>query len=122
MSLKQELDGAVCDDVHRSHPRPHARGDARAPRESAEAEGVDLDTLLSQSDIVCVHTLLDLDTKALIDGPALNKMKPGSILINAARGPIVDEEALVEALLSGHLGGPLWMYMRQSRCRRTRRF
>ena len=54
---------------------------------------------------MCVHTPLDVDTKALIDGPALNKMKPGSILINAARGPIVDEEALVEALLSGHLGG-----------------
>jgi D-3-phosphoglycerate dehydrogenase len=61
--------------------------------------------LLSQSDIVCVHTPLDVDTKALIDGATLARMKPGSILINAARGPIVDEDALTQALLSGHLGG-----------------
>ena len=75
------------------------------PRQSTEAERVDLDTLLRQSDVICVHTPLDVDTKALIDGTALAKMKPGSILINAARGPIVDEQALVQALLSGHLGG-----------------
>lgn len=75
------------------------------PRESTEAERVDLDTLLRVSDVVCVHTPLDVDTKALIDSAALARMKAGSILINAARGPIVDEEALIEALLSGHLGG-----------------
>jgi phosphoglycerate dehydrogenase-like enzyme len=74
-------------------------------RDFAGAERVDLDTLLRRSDIVCVHTPLDVDTGALIGAAALAKMKRGAFLINAARGPIVDEEALVEALVSGHLAG-----------------
>jgi D-3-phosphoglycerate dehydrogenase len=69
------------------------------------ADQVDLETLLKQSDLICVHTPLDVDTKALVDANALAKMKPGSFLVNAARGPIVDENALVEALRSRHLGG-----------------
>jgi phosphoglycerate dehydrogenase-like enzyme len=74
-------------------------------RDYAGAEKVDLGTLLAESDIVCVHTPLDVDTGALIDAKALARMKPGSYLINAARGPIVDEAALIKALESGHLGG-----------------
>src|SRR4029077_3230730 len=74
-------------------------------RDFAGAERVDLDTLLRQSDIVCVHTPLDVDTGALISAAALAKMKRGSYLINAARGPIVDERALIDALGSGHLAG-----------------
>jgi phosphoglycerate dehydrogenase-like enzyme len=74
-------------------------------RDYAGAEKVDLGTLLAESDIVCVHTPLDVDTGALIDAKALAKMKRGSYLINAARGPIVDEAALTEALRSGQLGG-----------------
>jgi phosphoglycerate dehydrogenase-like enzyme len=74
-------------------------------RDYAGAEKVDLGTLLAESDIVCVHTPLDVDTGALIDAKALATMKPGSYLINAARGPIVDEAALIKALESGHLGG-----------------
>ncbi|HEX9099795.1 MAG TPA: NAD(P)-dependent oxidoreductase [Candidatus Dormibacteraeota bacterium] len=74
-------------------------------RDFARAERVDLDTLLRQSDIVCVHTPLDVDTGALIGAAALAKMKRGAYLINAARGPIVDEEALIDALGSGHLAG-----------------
>jgi phosphoglycerate dehydrogenase-like enzyme len=66
---------------------------------------VDLETLLRLSDVICVHTPLDVDTKALIDAPALAKMKPGSFLVNAARGPIVDERALIEALETRHLAG-----------------
>jgi D-3-phosphoglycerate dehydrogenase len=75
------------------------------PREFAGAERVDLDTLLGQSDIVCVHTPLDVDTGALIGAAQMAKMKRGAYLINAARGPIVDEKALIEALGSGHLAG-----------------
>lgn len=75
------------------------------PRDFAGAEKVDLDALLRESDIVCVHTPLDVDTGALIGAEALAKMKRGSYLVNAARGPIVDEKALVEALRSGHLAG-----------------
>jgi D-3-phosphoglycerate dehydrogenase len=66
---------------------------------------VDFDTLLANSDIVCVHAPLDVQTRALIGTKELARMKVGSYLINAARGPIVDEEALVEALNTGHLAG-----------------
>lgn len=66
---------------------------------------VDLDTLLAQSDIVCIHAPLDVATRALIGRAEISRMKPGSYLINAARGPIVDEAALVTALSSGHIGG-----------------
>ena len=75
------------------------------PRMFAGAEQVDLETLLSESDIVCVHTPLDIDTGSLIDARALAKMRRGSYLVNAARGAIVDERALVDALRSGHLAG-----------------
>jgi D-3-phosphoglycerate dehydrogenase / 2-oxoglutarate reductase len=75
------------------------------PREHAGAQKVDLGTLLPESDIVCVHTPLDVDTGALIDAAAMATMKRGSYLINAARGPIVDEAALIQALRSGHLAG-----------------
>jgi phosphoglycerate dehydrogenase-like enzyme len=74
-------------------------------KELAGAEQVDLETLLRRSDVICVHTPLDVDTKALIDAQALARMKPGSFLVNAARGPIVDEQALVEALETRHLAG-----------------
>lgn len=75
------------------------------PRTFTGAEQVELDALLRESDIVCIHTPLDVDTGSLIDAPALAKMKRGSYLVNAARGAIVDERALVDALRSGHLAG-----------------
>ena len=76
-----------------------------APRTFEGARQVDLETLLRDSDMVCIHSPLDVDTRALIDSAALSKMKRGSYLINAARGPIVDEAALIDALRSGHLAG-----------------
>jgi phosphoglycerate dehydrogenase-like enzyme len=78
------------------------------PSLTAEALGVklvDLDTLLSESDYISLHLPLAKDTFHLIDAAALAKMKPGACLINLARGAIVDEAALFEALRSGHLGG-----------------
>ena len=74
-------------------------------KELAGARQVDVETLLHESDVVCIHTPLDVDTKGLIDAAALSKMKRGAFLVNAARGPIVDEQALIGALRSGHLGG-----------------
>ena len=75
------------------------------PREVPGTQPVDLDTLLQQSDVVRIHTPLDVDTERLIDAEAIAKMKPTAVLINAARGPIVDEAALVAALREGRLGG-----------------
>ncbi len=64
-----------------------------------------LSELLGQSDVISLHTPLNDQTRRLIDDVALQKMKKGSVLINAARGGIVDEDALARALKSGHLGG-----------------
>jgi glyoxylate reductase len=67
--------------------------------------GDSLDELLATSDVVSVHVPLSRETQHLIDAAALAKMKSGAYLINTARGPIVDEEALCDALDSGHLRG-----------------
>ena len=69
------------------------------------ARQVGLDSLLEQSDIVCVHAPLDVDTMALIGPSEIARMKKGAYLINAARGPIVDEASLTDALQSGRLAG-----------------
>lgn len=69
------------------------------------AEYVSLDSLLSQSDYISLHTPLDESTFHLIDAEALSKMKKGVFIINTARGPVVDESALVAALECGHIGG-----------------
>ncbi|MFO0908161.1 MAG: D-glycerate dehydrogenase [Isosphaeraceae bacterium] len=66
---------------------------------------VDLDTLLAQSDFVSLHVPLAPDTRHLIDARALGLMKPTAYLINASRGPVVDEAALVEALKSRRIAG-----------------
>jgi lactate dehydrogenase-like 2-hydroxyacid dehydrogenase len=68
-------------------------------------ELVSFDQLLAESEIVSLHCPLLPSTHHLIDARALAAMKPGSYLINAARGPIVDEEALADALESGRLAG-----------------
>ena len=62
-----------------------------------------LDNLLKESDVVSLHTPLTPDTHHLINARRLMQMKHGSILVNMARGKCVDEDALVEALKSGHL-------------------
>lgn len=72
----------------------------------AQWEYVDLlDDLLAETDIVSLHVPLDNTTYHLIERRELVLMKPGAFLINTSRGPVVDEEALVEALREGHLGG-----------------
>lgn len=64
---------------------------------------VDLDELLQHSDYVTLHLPVTPDTIDIINSDTLAKMKSGSVLINTARGGLVDEEALIEALQSGHL-------------------
>jgi glyoxylate reductase len=67
--------------------------------------GVSFDELLAQSDIISIHAPLTEETRHAFGPAELLRMKRGALLINTARGPIVDEAALVAALEAGHLGG-----------------
>lgn len=69
------------------------------------AEYVDLDTLLTQSDIVSLHCPLFPETKKIINTDSIAKMKDGAILINTARGGLLDESAVANALAAGKLSG-----------------
>ncbi len=73
--------------------------------ESMGVTYADLDTLLRQADFVTIHTDLNETTRHMLNADAFAKMKPTSILINTARGPIVDPQALYDALKSGQIGG-----------------
>ncbi len=78
---------------------------ARSAKPDLPGQFTDLPTLLAQADIVSLHVPLTADTERLINAEALAAMKPGAILINTARGGLVDESALAAALKSGHLRG-----------------
>jgi (S)-sulfolactate dehydrogenase len=83
---------------------PMLAPDAPLWRKSGVAAST-FEELLAQADIVSLHVPLTAQTRRLIDEKALAGMKPGAILINTARGGIVDEAALAAALRSGHLSG-----------------
>lgn len=71
--------------------------------EAAGAEAVGFDELLARSDVLTLHAPLTPQTRHVLDAAALRRMRPGSVLVNTARGPLVDEEALAAALRDGHL-------------------
>ncbi|MFN3199429.1 MAG: 2-hydroxyacid dehydrogenase [Bradymonadia bacterium] len=64
-----------------------------------------LDTVLAESDALSLHVPLTDETRHLIDASALARLKPSALLVNTARGAVVDEEALAQVLRGGHLGG-----------------
>ncbi len=74
-------------------------------RPKTAADYVALDALLEQSDIVTLHTPLTGETHHLLDRHRIERMKPGAVLVNTGRGPLLDTEALVCALESGRLAG-----------------
>jgi D-3-phosphoglycerate dehydrogenase len=81
---------------------PFAKPDAF---KAAAVESVDLDTLLKTSDYVSVHAPLLPATRGMLNAAAFSKMKKGAYIVNSARGPLIDEPALVAALDSGQVGG-----------------
>ncbi len=77
---------------------------SRSPQPDAAGERRPLDALLRESDVVSLHLPLTAETERLIDAAAIARMKPGAVLVNTARGALVDEAALADALGRGHLG------------------
>jgi D-3-phosphoglycerate dehydrogenase len=75
----------------------------RTPRPDAGVPMVDIDTLLKTADIVSLNLVLNDETRGFLDKARITQMKPGVILVNTARGALVDEAAMIEALESGHI-------------------
>lgn len=77
----------------------------RTPINDGETEFVSFDELLSQSDVISLHCPLTDQSRLMMNGDAFKKCKKGALLVNTARGGLVDEAALKEAVESGHLSG-----------------
>jgi D-3-phosphoglycerate dehydrogenase len=75
----------------------------RSPKTFAGVEFVSLEALLAQSHVVSLHLLLNDETRGFLSRERIAAMKPGTVLINTARGAVVDEAAMIEALKSGHI-------------------
>lgn len=83
----------------------HDKLDKTSEVSKVSGRPMSLKELLETSDIISIHVPLDTSTRQMIDGPAISLMKTGAFLINTARGGIVDEEALTQALATSKLGG-----------------
>lgn len=77
---------------------------SRGEKPDAVGERRPLNALLADSDVVSLHVPLTPDTERLIDAGAIARMKPGAVLVNTARGGLIDEAALVDALRTGRIG------------------
>ena len=75
----------------------------RSPKQFAGVDFVSLDALLAQSHVVSLHLLLNDETRGFLSRERIAAMKPGVILVNTARGAMVDEAAMIDALKSGHI-------------------
>jgi D-3-phosphoglycerate dehydrogenase len=75
----------------------------RTPKKVAGVEFVSLENLLAKGDVVSLHLLLNDDTRGFLSSGHISVMKPGVILVNTARGALVDEAAMIAALKSGHI-------------------
>jgi D-3-phosphoglycerate dehydrogenase / 2-oxoglutarate reductase len=75
----------------------------RSPKSSPGVDFTDLDTVLSTSDVISLHLLLNDETRGMITRERIGRMKTGAILVNTARGAIVDQAAMIDALRTGHL-------------------
>src|SRR4051812_48716100 len=76
----------------------------RTPKKKIkDVEFVEYEDLLTESDVISLHLLLNDETRGFVSRACIEAMKPGMILVNTARGALVDEEAMIEALNSGHI-------------------
>jgi D-3-phosphoglycerate dehydrogenase len=75
----------------------------RTPKKSSKVEFVELDELLTESDVISLHLLLNDETRGFVSRACIEAMKPGVILVNTARGALVDEDAMIDALKSDHI-------------------
>ena len=80
-------------------------GYSRRGADPAVAESVGFDELIARSDVLSLHCPLTAETRGIISREVIGRMKPGAMLINTARGAVVDNDALAEAVASGHLAG-----------------
>ena len=76
----------------------------RSPKNHSGVQFMSLDEVLMGSDVISVHLLLNDETRGLIDRECIQKMRDGVLLINTARGAVVDEPAMIQALVSGKIG------------------
>jgi D-3-phosphoglycerate dehydrogenase len=76
----------------------------RTPRPEAGVRLVDLDTLIAEADVISLNLALNEETRGLIDATRIARMKRGVILVNTARGALIEEAALIEGLTSGQIG------------------
>lgn len=98
--VAKRLQGWECEVVYHD-----ARQFTHDYENSAHAKRVGFDELISTSDVITLHVPLDRSTNRIVSEREFDAMKPGAILINASRGPVVDEAALISALDSGKLAG-----------------